>query len=85
MHLLQYQVDAFSDKPFQGNPAAVCPLSEWLPDPLMQALANENNLSETAFLYLPEAISTCAGLPRPVKSICVAMPHWQARTYCFTT
>ncbi|MBX3678693.1 PhzF family phenazine biosynthesis protein [Cognatazoarcus halotolerans] len=49
MHLLQYQVDAFSDKPFQGNPAAVCPLSEWLPDPLMQALANENNLSETAF------------------------------------
>lgn len=49
MQLLQYQVDAFSNEPFKGNPAAVCPLSEWLPDRLMQSIANENNLSETAF------------------------------------
>ncbi len=44
-----YQVDAFADRPFGGNPAAVCPLDAWLPDALMQAIAAENNLSETAF------------------------------------
>lgn len=43
------QVDAFADRPFAGNPAAVMPLDEWLPDPLLQAIAMENNLSETAF------------------------------------
>lgn len=45
-----YQVDAFTDQPFKGNPAAVCPLASWLPDQTMQAIAMENNLSETAFL-----------------------------------
>jgi predicted PhzF superfamily epimerase YddE/YHI9 len=49
----QYQVSAFSSKPFAGNPAAVVPLAEWLPDDTMLAIAAENNLSETAF-YLPE-------------------------------
>src|SRR3954454_14655725 len=44
-----YQVDAFTSKLFGGNPAAVCPLGEWLPDEVMQKLAAENNLSETAF------------------------------------
>jgi len=48
-----YQVDAFSDKPFAGNPAAVCPLEHWLSDTLMQQIAAENNLSETAF-FAPE-------------------------------
>lgn len=44
------QVDAFADRPFTGNPAAIVPLErEWLPDELMQAIAMENNLSETAF------------------------------------
>lgn len=43
------QVDAFADRPFAGNPAAVITLEEWLPDKLMQAIAMENNLSETAF------------------------------------
>ena len=43
------QVAAFAEGPFQGNPAAVCPLQTWLPDRLMQAIASENNLSETAF------------------------------------
>lgn len=43
------QVDAFADRPFTGNPAAVMPLEAWLPDDLMQAIAAENNLSETAF------------------------------------
>lgn len=44
-----YQVDAFAEAPFQGNPAAVCPLDEWLPDDLLQSIATENNLSETAY------------------------------------
>ncbi|MGH9511721.1 MAG: PhzF family phenazine biosynthesis protein [Terriglobales bacterium] len=44
-----YQVDAFAEKIFAGNPAAVCPLHEWLDDAVMQAIAAENNLSETAF------------------------------------
>lgn len=45
----QYVVDAFTDRPFCGNPAAVCVMDEWMPDELMQALAAENNLAETAF------------------------------------
>jgi len=50
MRLPIYQVDAFTDGLFGGNPAAVCPLEAWLPDATMQAIAAENNLSETAFL-----------------------------------
>jgi len=49
MRLPLYQVDAFTDRLFAGNPAAICPLQAWLPDPLMQAIAAENNLAETAF------------------------------------
>jgi len=44
-----FQVDAFAEKPFAGNPAAVMPLDHWLDDETMQAIAAENNLSETAF------------------------------------
>ena len=44
------QVDAFADRPFTGNPAAVMPLEEWLPDEILQAIAMENNLAETAFI-----------------------------------
>lgn len=44
-----FQVDAFAEGPFTGNPAAVMPLDHWLPDDTMQAIAAENNLSETAF------------------------------------
>jgi PhzF family phenazine biosynthesis protein len=49
MRLPMYQVDAFTDSLFGGNPAAVCPLLAWLPDATMQAIAAENNLAETAF------------------------------------
>jgi predicted PhzF superfamily epimerase YddE/YHI9 len=49
MRLPIYQVDAFTDRLFGGNPAAVCPLKEWLPDATLQAIAAENNLAETAF------------------------------------
>jgi len=44
-----YQIDAFTDRPMCGNPAAVCPLETWLADDVMQAIAAENNLSETVF------------------------------------
>lgn len=49
MPLPFFQVDAFAEKPFTGNPAAVMPLTEWLPEERMQAIAAENNLAETAF------------------------------------
>jgi PhzF family phenazine biosynthesis protein len=49
MRIPIYQVDAFTDRLFAGNPAAVCPLKEWLPAETMQAIAAENNLAETAF------------------------------------
>lgn len=44
-----YQIDAFTDQIFAGNPAAICPLDDWLSDDLMQKIAAENNLSETAY------------------------------------
>ena len=49
MEIKIYQIDAFAGKPFEGNPAAICPLDEWLPAELMQSIAAENNLSETAY------------------------------------
>lgn len=49
MRIPIFQVDAFADRPFEGNPAAVVPLDAWLPDDAMQAIAAENNLAETAF------------------------------------
>jgi PhzF family phenazine biosynthesis protein len=53
MNIPFYQVDAFTEKVFGGNPAGVCPLEKWIPDELMQKIASENNLSETAF-FVPE-------------------------------
>lgn len=49
MRLKQYQVDAFTNSVFGGNPAAIVPLTSWLDDATLQAIAEENNLSETAF------------------------------------
>jgi PhzF family phenazine biosynthesis protein len=53
MKIPYYQIDAFTDKVFGGNPAGVCPLEKWIPDELLQKIASENNLSETAF-FVPE-------------------------------
>ena len=50
MKIPLYQIDAFTSRVFGGNPAAVCPLQEWLDEGVLQAIAQENNLSETAFL-----------------------------------
>jgi len=49
MEITLYQIDAFTNHVFGGNPAAVCPLDEWIDEGLMQKIAEENNLSETAF------------------------------------
>lgn len=54
MQLPFAQIDAFADRPFTGNPAAVMPLDAWLDDDVLQAIAEENNLAETAFL-VPDA------------------------------
>ena len=53
MIISQYQVDAFARSVFEGNPAAVCPLETWLDDAVMQSIAAENNLAETAF-FIPK-------------------------------
>src|SRR4051812_18518847 len=50
-----FWVDAFTQRPFGGNPAAICPLDEWLPDSLMQQIAFEHGLSETAFFVQRES------------------------------
>lgn len=50
MKIKMYQADAFTDKLFRGNPAAICMLEDWLPETIMQAIAAENNLAETAFI-----------------------------------
>jgi len=55
MTLPIYVVDAFAEARFAGNPAAVCPLETWLPDAVMQTIAAENNLSETAFFVKGDA------------------------------
>ncbi len=60
MNLRYFHVDAFTDRPFAGNPAAVVPLDAWLPDATMQAIAAELNLSETAFFAPEHAASTTA-------------------------
>ena len=49
MKLKLWQVDAFASRPFEGNPAAIVPLESWLPDEKLQAIAEENNLSKTAY------------------------------------
>ena len=54
MKLPIFQIDAFADQQFQGNPAAVVILAKWLPDETMQAIAQENNLAETAFVVQTE-------------------------------
>lgn len=68
MKIKQYQVDAFATRVFEGNPAAVCPLSNWLADELLQAIAQENNLSETAF-FVPSKKGFELRWFTPVKEI----------------
>ncbi len=57
MELPIYQIDAFTSRLFGGNPAAVVLLEEWLPDDVLQSIAAENNLAETAFVIPREELS----------------------------
>lgn len=56
MKIPMYQVDAFTETAFKGNPAAICILENWMDDKLMQNIAMENNLSETAFCIVKEDV-----------------------------
>ena len=70
MRLPLHQVDAFASEVFRGNPAAVCPLERWLPDATMQAIAMENNLSETAFVVREErTLEFCIRWFTPVAEV----------------
>lgn len=83
MNFTLYQVDAFTDTLFGGNPAAVIPLTQWIEEPLMQQLAGENNLSETVFFvpsheeeydyeirwFTPLLKSTCVDMQRSLLHI----------------
>ena len=68
-----FQVDAFSSRPFAGNPAAVMPLKEWLPDEMLAAIAAEHNLAETAYFVpqgqrLPSALVHADGRDAAVRA-----------------
>jgi|SRR5579862_5891234 len=75
MRIPLYHVNAFADRAFRGNPAAVCPLQDWLDDALLRKVAAENNLSETAF-FVPKGGPGEAGYdlrwftPRCEVSLC---------------
>ncbi len=94
MQLPIHQIDAFADRTFTGNPAAVVELPQWLPDSILQAIAAENNLSETAFLvrevprrrrrldrYRP-GVPPALVHPRPRRWSCAVTPRWLPRTCC---
>ena len=80
------QVDAFADRPFTGNPAAVMPLDRWLDDATLQRIAAENNLSETAFLVRRREwrlrTMSCAGSRPPPRSRCAGTRRWRAAIPC---
>ena len=70
-----YQVDAFTDRPFAGNPAAVCPLEAPIPEALMQDIAAENNLAETAFFHPPGDAFSLLMITHTVE---VALGSWMS-------
>jgi PhzF family phenazine biosynthesis protein len=82
MELPIFQVDAFTGHLFGGNPAAVVILSQWLPNEILQAIAAENNLADTAFVV---PLRGEFGLRWFTPKVEVDMPRWRARTSCFAT
>lgn len=72
----QFIADAFTDKIFHGNPAAICLPERWPDDKLMQDIASENNLSETAFVVKEDSGWKLRWLRRAAKSICAGTQHW---------
>ena len=73
----QYIVDAFTDKVFAGNPAAVCILNQWLSDEIMQKIAIENNLSETAFAVREKENYRLRWFTPAEKLSFAVTQHWQ--------
>ncbi|NTV13561.1 MAG: PhzF family phenazine biosynthesis protein [Desulfobulbaceae bacterium] len=92
-----YQVDAFTSTRFAGNPAAVCLLEDWLADQVLQAIAAENNLSETAFLvrnaggfdlrwFTPVTeVALCGHATLASAFVLFTHRHWPESTICFRT
>ena len=76
MKLQFYQIDAFTHKIFQGNPACVVPLEQWLPDETLLKIAQENAVAETAFFLRTVKSFIFDGSPRRLKWTYADMPHW---------
>ena len=76
-----YQVDAFTDRLFGGNPAAILILDDWLPDALMQSIAQENNLAETAFAVRRDDHWALRWFTPTEEVAFAAMPRWQQRIF----
>lgn len=97
MKLPIYQVDAFTSEVFSGNPAAVCLLDEWLSESTLQAIAAENNLSETAFLvrhggdfeirwFTPlTEVALCGHATLASACVLFELKKWPEKTICFKT
>lgn len=79
MRIPIFQVDAFTKRRFAGNPAAVMLLERFLDDAVLQQMAAENNLAETAFLVLDAGDYFCVGLRRRLRFHFAAMLHWRVR------
>ncbi len=80
MKIMLYHIDSFTDSLFKGNPAVVCPLDRWLTNDQMQKIANENCVSETAFLLKMVKNLICDGLHQKRKLIFVVMQHLRQPT-----
>ena len=78
----QYVVDAFTDRVFHGNQAAVCVLDEWLSEDLMMNITRENNFSETAFSVKGAKSGICAGSLRAERSTSAVMLPWAQPSCC---
>ena len=97
MRIPIYQVDAFTSEVFSGNPAAVCLLEGWIPDSTLQAMAAENNLSETAFLVGNEGgfelrwftplteVALCGHATLASAHVLFELRNWPQKTVCFQT
>ena len=85
MNIPLYQVDAFSDRVFAGNPAAVCPLDSWLPDATLQAIAAENNLAETAFFVRRDGAFDLRWFTPAVEVDLCGHATWLPPTYCLAS
>jgi PhzF family phenazine biosynthesis protein len=97
MEIDLFQVDAFAEQVFEGNPAAVCPLKSWIADELLQKIAMANNLSETAF-FVPNQdtfqlrwftpsheVDLCGHATLAAAHVLFAHLHYQKSKICFTT